>query len=88
MWHCGCESDWESIGCGFDPWPRSVGWGPDVAVSCGVGRRCSLDLMWLWCRLAAVAPIGPLACEPPYAMGMDLKRKTKNKKQKTKNLWE
>ena len=22
---------------------------------------------WLWCRLAATAPIRPLACEPPYA---------------------
>ena len=28
---------------------------------CGVGRRHSSDpvLLWLWCRLAAVAPIGP-----------------------------
>ena len=30
-----------------------------VAVSYGVGHRHSLDLalLWLWCRLAAVAPI-------------------------------
>ena len=28
-------------------------------MSCGVGGRCGLDLafLWLWCRLAAVAPI-------------------------------
>ena len=26
-------------------------------------------LLWLWCRLAATAPIGPLAWEPPYAAG-------------------
>ena len=26
-------------------------------------------LLWLWCRLAAVAPIRPLAWEPPYAVG-------------------
>ena len=40
-----------------------------IAVSCGVGRRCSLDpeLLWLWCRPAATAPIGPLAWEPLYA---------------------
>ena len=31
-------------------------------------------LLWLWCRLAAVAPIPPLAWEPPYATGMALKR--------------
>ena len=24
-------------------------------------------LLWLWCRLAAEAPIGPLAWELPYA---------------------
>ena len=24
-----------------------------------------LVLLWLWCRLAAVAPIGPLSWEPP-----------------------
>ena len=24
-------------------------------------------LLWLWCRPAAIAPIQPLAWEPPYA---------------------
>ena len=40
-------------------------------VCCGVGHRQGLDptLLWWWCRLAAVAPIRPLACELPYAMG-------------------
>ena len=49
-------------------------------MSCGVGRRRGLDpaLLWLWCRLAAVAPIGPLAWEFPYATGVTIKRK-KNK---------
>ena len=30
-----------------------------VAVSCGIGHRCGLGLvwLWLWCRLAAAAPI-------------------------------
>ena len=27
-------------------------------------------LLWLWCRLAAVAPIQPLAWEPPYAAAL------------------
>ena len=49
----------------------SVGQGSSTAISCGVGRRHGLDpaLLWLWCRLAAVAPIQPLAWELPYAMG-------------------
>ena len=44
-------------------------------MSCGVGCRCGSDLALLWCRLAAVAPIRPLAWEPPYAMGAVLKSK-------------
>ena len=50
-------------------------------MSCGVGHRCSLDLalLWLlWRRLAATAPIRPLAWEPPYAAGAALER-LKNK---------
>ena len=45
-------------------------------MSCGVGRTCGLDptLLWLWCRPAATALIRPLAWEPPYAMGVALKR--------------
>ena len=33
-----------------------------------------LGLLWLWCRLATAAPIGPLAWEPPCAAGVALKR--------------
>ena len=42
-------------------------------------RRCGSDLawLWLWCRSAAVAPIRPLAWEPPYAMSVALKRQKK-----------
>ena len=46
-------------------------------------------LLWLWCRLAAVAPTGPLAWEPPYAMDVALKKKRqkdKNKKPKNNGL--
>ena len=40
----------------------------------------SLVLLWLWRRLAAIAPIRSLAWEPPYAMGAALKgQKPKNK---------
>ena len=56
-------------------------------MSCGVGLRCGSDLalLWLWRRLAAVAPILPLAWEPPYAAGAAVKRqKDKRKKEKKK----
>ena len=40
--------------------------------------------MWLWCRLAATALIGPLAWELPYAAGAALKGQ-KQKQKQTKN---
>ena len=50
--------------------------GSGVAVSCGVGCRRGSDpsLLWLWRRLAATAPIGPLARKPPYAVGAALEK--------------
>ena len=74
------------------PWGWSLallsGLGSSIAVSCGVGQRRSLDpvLLWLWCRLAAIAPIQPLAWEPPYAMGEALDKQTN--KQIKFTLWE
>ena len=55
-----------------------MGWGSGVAVSCGVVHRHGLDpaLLWLWCSLAATAPIPSLAWELPYAVGVALKRHT------------
>ena len=49
-------------------------------MSCGVGCRRGLDpeLLWLWCRLAAVDLIRPLAWELPYAVGLALKKKKKS----------
>ena len=46
-------------------------------MSCSVGRTCGSDLewLWLWCRLAAAAPIWLLAWEVPYAIGVALKKK-------------
>ena len=61
-------------------------------MSCGVGHRHGLDpaLLWLWCRLAAAAPIGPLAWEPPYAMGVVLEKGKKKKDAKlvASDIWQ
>ena len=50
-------------------------------MNCGVGHRHSSDpaLLWLWHRLLAIALIGPLAREPPYATGAALKRQKRPK---------
>ena len=37
------------------------------------------ELLWLWHRPVATAPIGPIGCEPPYAVGVALKRQKKKK---------
>ena len=47
---------------GLDQWVKDLAW----------------LWLWLWRRLAATAPIGPLAWEPPYASDAALKRQ-KNK---------
>ena len=39
-------------------------------------------LLWLWCRLAAAAPIRPLAWEPSFAMSAALKRQKRKKGKK------
>ena len=61
-------------------------------MSCGVVCRNGLDpeLLWLWHRQVATAPIRPLAWESPCAAGTALekaKRQKKKKKKKT-NKWE
>ena len=50
--------------------------------SSGVGHRSGSDpeLLWLWRRPTAVAPIRPLAWERPYAAGAAVKTKTKQNK--------
>ena len=63
-----------------------------LTLSPGVGRRHGSDpeLLWLWHRPAARAPIGPLAWELPYAAGAALKKikiKIKNKKQNLTDLY-
>ena len=63
-----------------------VSQGSGITMSCSVDHRRSSDLalLWLWRRLAAVAPVRPLAWEPPYATGVALERqKIERKKTKT-----
>ena len=43
----------------------------------GLRIQCCREL---WCRPVAIAPIGPLAWEPPYAVDVALKRHTHKKK--------
>ena len=57
-------------------------------MSCGVGCRLGSDpeLLWLWHRPMATAPIRPLAWEPPYAAreAQELAKRQKNIKKKKK----
>ena len=56
-------------------------------MSCGVGRRVSSDpmLLWLWCGPVAIAPIEPLAWQPPYAVGVAQEKAKRQKKKKESN---
>ena len=50
--------------------PGLAQWVGDLALWWATaGHRCGsgLVLLWLWCRLAATAPVQPLAWELPYA---------------------
>ena len=57
-----------------------------VAMSCDVDHRRGLDpmLLWLWYKLAAIAPIQPLAWELSYSTGMVLNRQKEKKRKKKK----
>ena len=55
-----CEDLGKKVdGCGFDPWPCSVGERSGIALNCGVGcrHRSDLVLLCLWCRPVAQALI-------------------------------
>ena len=56
-----------------------------VAMSCGVGPRCSSDppLLWLWHGPAAAAPIPSLAWEFPHVTGAALKKQERKEKKMT-----
>ena len=57
-----------------------------LAVSCGIGQRCSSDpeVLWLQHKLATAAAVQPLAWELPYATGVGLERKEGRKKERKK----
>ena len=59
-----------------------MGYGFDIAVSCGVGNRQDSDLvlLWLWCKVVTAALRQPQVWELPYVLGVALKRKEKKKK--------
>ena len=59
-----------------------------IAVNCGVDHRLDSDpvLLWLWCRPAATALIGPLAWEPPYAAKVAQEMAKRQKKRRGGNL--
>ena len=42
-------------------------------------------LLWLWHRPVAAAPTGPLAWEPPYALGVALEKAKSQKEKKRKH---
>ena len=52
-------------------------------MSCGVARRLAVNpaLLWLWCRLASVAPIRPLAWKLPCAAGVALRSKKRKEEE-------
>ena len=54
-------------------------------MNCGVGRRHGSDLalLWLWCRLAATAPIRPLTWESANTAGETPKRQKDKTYKKT-----
>ena len=86
MWRSSCGSVVMSPSSihgesGFSSRPRSVGQGPGVAGSCGEGRRCGSDLVWLrlWHRPAAASLIWPQTWELTYAAAAALKKKKKKK---------
>ena len=67
---------------GSIPGPAQRGKGSGIAMSYGIDLRCGLDLalLWLWCRLVAIAQIRPIAWKLPYVVGAALKKKKEKKK--------
>ena len=63
-------------------------WVQSLAQPSGLRIRCCYELwyrsqmdpmlLWLWCRLATIGPIQPLAWELPYASGKKQEKKNNN----------
>ena len=54
---------------------------------CRSQTRLRSLVAWLWCRLAAIALIHPLAWEPPYAAGVAPNKDKIKQNKETKNLY-
>ena len=71
--------------------PGLTQWVNDLALQWAVGVGCrrgsDLALLWLLCRLAAVALIWALAWKPPHAFGVGLKSQKQTNKQTNKKTW-
>ena len=67
-------------------WLRSLIRNYEVSGSIPVLAQWVKDpaLLWLWRRAVAIAPIQPLAWQPPYASGVALEKDKKTKKKKKK----
>ena len=79
--HCGAvETNLTTICEDTGSNPGLTQWikGPSITMNCVVDCRQGSDpmLLWLWCWLATVALIQPLAWELSYAVGAALKSKT------------
>ena len=86
------ELQWKQIQLGtMRLWVWSLASLGGLRVQCCHDPIHGLDLvlLWLWYRLAAVAPMWPLAWEPPHASGAILKskKKKKEKRQRTPLQW-
>ena len=55
---------------------------PRAELWCGSQTQLDPALLWLWHRPVAIALIGPLAWESPYARGAALEKEKKKKKKK------
>ena len=69
---------------GLAQWVKDLG-NPWAGVVCR--HSSDLTLLWLWCRLAALAQIGPLAWEPPLPRVHPSKDKTKQNQTLTEWKW-
>ena len=55
---------------------------------CRLHIQLDPELLWLWRRPAATAPIRPLAWEPPYAAGVAQEMAKRQKRKKKKRILE
>ena len=72
-------------GCGFNPWPCSVGSGSGIAMSYHIGHRrgSGPELLWLWRRLVATALMRPPSLGTSICRECGHRKDKKKKKKKS-----